>query len=61
MDWIFEPSDLDVMTRVRDAFGGSGRFNPCKVLPVSHGCAQGHAAEGGRAAVHLAQAPGVYL
>ncbi len=61
MDWIFEPSDLDAMTRVRDAFGGSGRFNPCKVLPVSHGCAQGHAAEGGRPAVHLAQAPGVYL
>ena len=61
IEWIFDPPDLDAMTRVRDAFGGSGRFNPCKVLPVSHGCAQGHAAEAGQAALRLARAPGVYL
>ncbi len=64
IEWIFDPPDLDAMAGVRAAFdpvaGEAWRFNPCKVLPVSHGCAQGHAAEAG-AALRLAQAPGIYL
>ncbi|MDA0269404.1 MAG: FAD-binding protein [Chloroflexi bacterium] len=45
MEWVFRPADLDAMTMARDAFGGAGFFNPCKVLPGGHGCATGHAAE----------------
>ncbi len=60
IEWIFAPPDLEAMVRIRDAFGGAGRFNPCKLLPVSHGCAQGHAAEAGNA-LRLAQAPDTYL
>jgi glycolate oxidase len=52
VEWIFDPPDLDAMTRVRDAFasgpGGAVRFNPCKLLPVAHGCAQGHAGDAPR-------------
>ena len=42
MSWVFSEADLDAMGRVRLAFDPSGRFNPCKVLPNGHGCAQGH-------------------
>jgi glycolate oxidase len=42
MSWIFSDDDLDVMGRVRLAFDAAGHFNPCKVLPTGHGCAQGH-------------------
>jgi len=63
VEWIFDPSDLDAMRRVRDAFdassGGNVRFNPCKLLPVAHGCAQGHAGEASDTG--SAQAPGIYL
>src|SRR5262245_47640523 len=57
MEWIFEPQDLDAMSRVRTAFGTGARFNPCKVLPTSHGCGAGHEAE---IRQHLAT-PGVYV
>ena len=45
MEWIFSPADLDAQRAVRDAFGSTDRFNPCKMLPGGHGCASGHAAE----------------
>ena len=42
MSWVFSDADLEAMGRVRLAFDPSGRFNPCKILPTGHGCAQGH-------------------
>jgi len=42
MSWVFSEEDLEAMGRVRLAFDPSGRFNPCKILPTGHGCAQGH-------------------
>ena len=42
MSWVFSEADLEAMGRVRLAFDPSGRFNPCKILPTGHGCAQGH-------------------
>ncbi len=57
MEWIFTPHDLAAMVRVRNAFDVTGLFNPCKVLPTGHGCAQAHSAELAR---HLAT-PGVYI
>jgi glycolate oxidase len=57
MEWIFAPADLEAMRRAREAFGGNGLFNPCKVLPGGHGCATAHSAE---LRTHLAT-PGVYV
>jgi len=45
MEWVFSEVDLEAMRAVREAFGPSDRFNPCKMLPGGHGCASGHAAE----------------
>jgi len=42
MSWVFSEADLEAMNRVRLAFDPTQRFNPCKVLPMGHGCAQGH-------------------
>ena len=42
MDWMFSEADLEAMSSVRLAFDPTGRFNPCKILPTGHGCAQGH-------------------
>jgi glycolate oxidase len=42
MSWIFSAADLEAMDRVRIAFDPAGLFNPCKILPTGHGCAQGH-------------------
>ncbi len=42
MSWVFSEEDLEAMGRVRLAFDPDGRFNPCKILPMGHGCAQGH-------------------
>ena len=42
MSWVFSEADLEAMGRVRLAFDPNGRFNPCKILPTGHGCAQGH-------------------
>ena len=57
MEWVFTASDLAAMEGIRDAFGGSDRLNPCKMLPGGHGCASGHAEEIAR---HASQ-PGVYI
>ncbi|MEI6137532.1 MAG: FAD-linked oxidase C-terminal domain-containing protein, partial [Chloroflexota bacterium] len=57
MEWVFTASDLAAMEGIRDAFGGSDRLNPCKMLPGGHGCASGHAEEIAR---HVSQ-PGVYV
>jgi glycolate oxidase len=57
MEWIFSASDLDAMGRVRVAFGGEDRFNPCKLLPTGRGCGNAHAGEAMR---HVAT-PGVYV
>ena len=57
MEWIFSPQDLEAMQRVRLAFGGDERFNPCKVMPTGRGCGQAHSADALR---HLAT-PGVYI
>lgn len=45
MEWVFNPADMAAQHAIREAFGGAGRFNPCKVLPGGHGCASGHARE----------------
>jgi len=45
MEWVFSEADLEAQRTVREAFGPSDRFNPCKVLPGGHGCATGHASE----------------
>jgi glycolate oxidase len=45
MEWVFSEDDLEAQRAVREAFGPSDRFNPCKVLPGGHGCASGHASE----------------
>ncbi|MCK9485863.1 MAG: FAD-binding protein [Dehalococcoidia bacterium] len=45
MEWVFTPADLAAQHAVRDAFGSTDRFNPCKVLPGGHGCASGHMKE----------------
>ena len=42
MSWVFSEDDLEAMGRVRFAFDPTGQFNPCKILPTGHGCAQGH-------------------
>ncbi|MGE0227200.1 MAG: FAD-binding oxidoreductase [Dehalococcoidia bacterium] len=57
MEWIFGPSDLEAMGRIRVAFGADERFNPCKMLPTGRGCGQAHASDVLR---HL-QTPGVYV
>ena len=44
MSWVFSEEDLEAMERVRLAFDPDQRFNPCKILPMGHGCAQGHGA-----------------
>ncbi len=57
MEWIFSEHDLDAQHRVRAAWGTGDLFNPCKILPNSHGCGQAHEAE---IRHHLAT-PGVYV
>jgi glycolate oxidase len=38
MQKMFTPQDLDVMSRLRQAFNPTGRLSPQKVLPTSAGC-----------------------
>jgi glycolate dehydrogenase FAD-linked subunit len=40
MSWIFSEDDLEVMSRLKVAFGASDRFNPGKVFPTSKGCGE---------------------
>ncbi|MGH8261291.1 MAG: FAD-linked oxidase C-terminal domain-containing protein, partial [Steroidobacteraceae bacterium] len=48
MPYQFEPTDLDVQRRVKHAFDPDARFNPGKVFPLLHRCA-----EEGRVHVHV--------
>ncbi len=40
MSWIFSEDDLEVMSRLKAAFGASDRFNPGKIFPTSKGCGE---------------------
>jgi glycolate oxidase len=40
MSWIFSEDDLEVMSRLKTAFGASDWFNPGKVFPTSKGCGE---------------------
>ena len=40
MSWIFSEDDLEVMARVKAAFGAGEGFNPGKVFPSSKGCGE---------------------
>jgi glycolate oxidase len=40
MSWIFSDDDLDVMARVKLAFGAGDAFNPGKLFPSSKGCGE---------------------
>ena len=44
MSELYAPEDLAVMERVRFAFDGERRLNPCKILPGGAGCGEAHAA-----------------
>jgi glycolate oxidase len=40
MSWIFSEDDLEVMGRVKRAFGAADGFNPGKIFPTSKGCGE---------------------
>lgn len=40
MAWIFSEDDLEVMARLKRAFGASDGFNPGKIFPTSKGCGE---------------------
>jgi len=40
MSWIFSEDDLEVMSRLKAAFGASDAFNPGKIFPTSKGCGE---------------------
>ncbi|HUF54419.1 MAG TPA: FAD-linked oxidase C-terminal domain-containing protein [Dehalococcoidia bacterium] len=40
MSWIFTDDDLEVMARVKGAFGAEEGFNPGKMFPSSKGCGE---------------------
>ena len=40
MSWIFSEDDLEVMGRLKTAFGAADGFNPGKVFPTSKGCGE---------------------
>jgi glycolate oxidase len=40
MSWIFSEDDLEVMARLKTAFGAADGFNPGKVFPTSKGCGE---------------------
>ncbi|MBH77347.1 MAG: FAD-binding oxidoreductase [Dehalococcoidia bacterium] len=40
MPLLYSETDLENMRRVREIFGNSGTFNPCKVLPEGTGCGE---------------------
>jgi glycolate oxidase len=42
MPWIFTPSDLAAMSKLKSAFGAGESFNPCKAFPTSKGCGEVH-------------------
>jgi glycolate oxidase len=40
MPWIFSEDDLEVMSRLKRAFGAAEGFNPGKMFPTSKGCGE---------------------
>ena len=40
MSWIFSEDDLEVMGRLKKAFGAEDGFNPGKIFPTSKGCGE---------------------
>jgi glycolate oxidase len=40
MAWIFSEDDLEVMARLKRAFGAEDSFNPGKMFPTSKGCGE---------------------
>jgi glycolate oxidase len=40
MSWIFSEDDMEVMGRLKLAFGAGDMFNPGKVFPTSKGCGE---------------------
>jgi len=40
MPWLYNELDLEHMGRLRDIFGNSGQFNPCKLLPSGTNCGE---------------------
>lgn len=51
MPWLYGETDLENMERLRGAFGNTGQFNPCKLLPGGTGCGEmAHQAAAVRAA-----------
>ncbi len=40
MSWIFSEDDLEVMARLKAAFGAADGFNPGKIFPTSKGCGE---------------------
>jgi len=58
MSWIFSEDDLEVMARLKAAFGAGDGFNPGKVFPTSKGC--GEVSSHMRAAIAKA-GPGAYV
>jgi glycolate oxidase len=45
ISWIFGPSDLAAMARLKPAFGAGERYNPCKAFPTHKGCGEVHQAQ----------------
>jgi len=51
MPWLYGETDIENMERLRGAFGNTGQFNPCKLLPTGTGCGEmAHQAAAVRAA-----------
>jgi glycolate oxidase len=40
MPWLYSEIDLENMGRLKGAFGNTGQFNPCKMLPEGAGCGE---------------------
>jgi glycolate oxidase len=57
MPWLYGDGDLENMERLRPAFGNTGDFNPCKLLPSGTGCGE----MGNQATAVRAAGPGAYV
>lgn len=40
LGWMFSENDIEMMSRVRNAFNPEGRLNPAKFLPSDHSCSE---------------------
>jgi glycolate oxidase len=58
MSWIFSDDDLEMMSRLKLAFGAAGGFNPGKLFPSTKGC--GEVSSRMRAAI-AKLGPGAYV